>query len=182
MRVGLSNPRYKDLKIAVRRRSTKSCIGSRKCRGVASAGSIQFPPLGGMLPATGFWVAGRPTPPTQRSARHGRFHRDAGILPHHGNSAAEAAGCSLSTIAPARRRSPSSASRSRGSSFPNMRSDRPALVRAVGPRDALPDRRRGGRREARRSGQRLAPHRVFSERAGDADHRDAGDPHRRAIR
>jgi putative ABC transport system permease protein len=62
MRVGLSNPRYKDSKIAV------AAIDEMLQRiaqvpGVVSTGSIQFPPLGGVLPATGFWIAGRPTPP-----------------------------------------------------------------------------------------------------------------------
>jgi putative ABC transport system permease protein len=62
MRVGLSNPRYKDSNIAV------AAIDEMLQRiaqvpGVVSTGSIQFPPLGGVLPATGFWIAGRPTPP-----------------------------------------------------------------------------------------------------------------------
>ncbi len=62
MRVGLSNPRYKDLKIAA---AGVDEILHRIAQvpGVVSTGSIQFPPLGGLLPATGFWVAGRPTPP-----------------------------------------------------------------------------------------------------------------------
>jgi putative ABC transport system permease protein len=61
MRVGLSNPRYRDLKIAA---AGLDEILQRieRVPGVASVGSIQFPPLGGLLPATGFWVAGRPTP------------------------------------------------------------------------------------------------------------------------
>jgi putative ABC transport system permease protein len=62
MRIGLSNPRYKkDLKVAS---AGLDEILHRisQVPGVVSAGSIQFPPLGGLLPATGFWVAGRPTP------------------------------------------------------------------------------------------------------------------------
>jgi putative ABC transport system permease protein len=61
MRIGLSNPRYKDLKIAS---SGLDEILRRIAQvpGVVSTGSIQFPPLGGLLPATGFWVAGRPVP------------------------------------------------------------------------------------------------------------------------
>ncbi len=61
MRIGLTNPRYRDLK------ATSSGLDEILHRiaqvpGVVSTGSIQFPPLGGVLPATGFWVAGRPTP------------------------------------------------------------------------------------------------------------------------
>jgi putative ABC transport system permease protein len=61
MRIGLSNPRYKDLKVAS---AGLDEILHRIAQvpGVASTGSIQFPPLGGLLPATGFWVAGRPIP------------------------------------------------------------------------------------------------------------------------
>jgi putative ABC transport system permease protein len=61
MRIGLSNPRYKDLKVAS---AGLDEILHRIAQvpGVASTGSIQFPPLGGLLPATGFWVAGRPVP------------------------------------------------------------------------------------------------------------------------
>ena len=62
MRIGLSNPRYKkDLKLAS---AGLDEILQRIAQvpGVVSTGSIQFPPLGGMLPATGYWVAGRPTP------------------------------------------------------------------------------------------------------------------------
>jgi putative ABC transport system permease protein len=62
MRIGLSNPRYKkDLKLAsVGLDEILQRIA--QVPGVVSTGSIQFPPLGGMLPATGYWVAGRPTP------------------------------------------------------------------------------------------------------------------------
>jgi putative ABC transport system permease protein len=62
MRIGLSNPRYKkDLKLAS---AGLDEILQRIAQvpGVVSTGSIQFPPLGGLLPATGYWVAGRPTP------------------------------------------------------------------------------------------------------------------------
>jgi len=61
MRIGLSAARYKDLKKAS---AAVDEILHRleQVAGVASAGSIQFPPLGGLLPATGFWVAGRPLP------------------------------------------------------------------------------------------------------------------------
>ena len=61
MRIGLTNPRYSDLKA---RSSGLDEILHRIAQvpGVVSTGSIQFPPLGGILPATGFWVAGRPTP------------------------------------------------------------------------------------------------------------------------
>jgi putative ABC transport system permease protein len=62
MRIGLSDPRYKkDLKVAS---AGLDEILHRIAQvpGVVSTGSIQFPPLGGLLPATGFWVAGRPTP------------------------------------------------------------------------------------------------------------------------
>jgi putative ABC transport system permease protein len=61
MRIGLSNPRYKDSKTAS---AALDEILHRIAQvpGVASTGSIQFPPLGGLLPATGFWVAGRPIP------------------------------------------------------------------------------------------------------------------------
>jgi putative ABC transport system permease protein len=61
MRIGLSSPRYKDLKVAS---AGLDEILHRIAQvpGVASTGSIQFPPLGGLLPATGFWVAGRPIP------------------------------------------------------------------------------------------------------------------------
>ena len=61
MRIGLSDPRYKDLKVAsgaldeILRRI-------ERVPGVSSAGSIQFAPLGGLLPATSFHVIGRPTP------------------------------------------------------------------------------------------------------------------------
>ena len=61
MSIGLNNPRYKDLKVAsnaldeVLRRI-------ERVPGVASAGSIQFAPLGGLLPATIYHVAGRPAP------------------------------------------------------------------------------------------------------------------------
>ena len=66
MRIGLSNPRYKDLKLAS---AGLDEILHRIAQvpGVASTGSIQFPPLGGLLPATGFWVAGRPS--SQRRAK-----------------------------------------------------------------------------------------------------------------
>ena len=62
MRIGLSNARYKkDLKVAS---AGLDEILQRIAQvpGVVSTGSIQFPPLGGLLPATGYWVAGRPTP------------------------------------------------------------------------------------------------------------------------
>jgi len=61
LRIGLSDPRYHDLKKAS---AALDEILQRIARvpGVVSAGSIQFPPLGGLLPGTGFWVAGRPTP------------------------------------------------------------------------------------------------------------------------
>jgi putative ABC transport system permease protein len=61
MRIGLSNPRYGDLKIAANGLD-EILHRIEQLPGVASAGSIQFPPLGGLLPGTGFWVAGRPTP------------------------------------------------------------------------------------------------------------------------
>jgi putative ABC transport system permease protein len=61
MRIVLSNPKYSDLKTAS---ASLDEILHRIAQvpGVASTGSIQFPPLGGILAATGFWVAGRPTP------------------------------------------------------------------------------------------------------------------------
>ncbi len=61
MRIGLSNPRYGDLRIAANGLD-EILHRIEQLPGVASAGSIQFPPLGGLLPGTGFWVAGRPTP------------------------------------------------------------------------------------------------------------------------
>ena len=70
MRVGLSNPRYKDSKLAV---SAIDEILHRIAQvpGVVSTGSIQFPPLGGVLPATGYWIAGRPTPPPSEAPATG---------------------------------------------------------------------------------------------------------------
>ncbi len=61
MRLGFSNARYKDVNQAS---AALDHILHRleQVPGVASAGSIQFPPLGGLLPGTGFWVAGRPIP------------------------------------------------------------------------------------------------------------------------
>jgi putative ABC transport system permease protein len=61
MRIGLSAPRYKDLKTAA---AALDEILHRieQVPGVRSTGSIQFPPLSGLLAATGFWVAGRPAP------------------------------------------------------------------------------------------------------------------------
>jgi putative ABC transport system permease protein len=61
MRIGLSDPRYKDLKTASN--ALDEILGRiERVPGVSSAGSIQFAPLGGLLPATSFHVAGRPTP------------------------------------------------------------------------------------------------------------------------
>jgi putative ABC transport system permease protein len=70
MRVGLSNPRYKDSKLAV---SAIDEILHRIAQvpGVVSTGSIQFPPLGGVLPATGYWIAGRPAPPPSEAPATG---------------------------------------------------------------------------------------------------------------
>ena len=61
MRIGLSNARYNDLKKAS---AALDDILHRieQVPGVSSAGSIQFPPLSGLLSVTGFWVAGRPVP------------------------------------------------------------------------------------------------------------------------
>ena len=58
--------RYSELDKASARAGRRCCTASQ-VPGVASAGSIQFPPLGGMLPATGFWVAGRPVPKTSEA-------------------------------------------------------------------------------------------------------------------
>jgi putative ABC transport system permease protein len=61
LRIGLSAPRYKDLKVAAAGLD-EILHRIEQVPGVASVGSIQFPPLGGVLPGTDFWVAGRPTP------------------------------------------------------------------------------------------------------------------------
>lgn len=61
MRLGLSNPRYGNLKTASEALDEMLHRISQVPQ-VSSAGSIQFPPLGGLLPGTGFWVVGRPTP------------------------------------------------------------------------------------------------------------------------
>jgi putative ABC transport system permease protein len=61
MRIGLTGPRYG--------KPEQSSAGLleivrriEQVPGVASAGSIQWPPLSGLGSATGFWVASRPTP------------------------------------------------------------------------------------------------------------------------
>ena len=61
MRIGLSNARYPN--------GQKADAGLleilhriEQVPGVAAAGSIAFPPLGGLLPGTGYWVANRPVP------------------------------------------------------------------------------------------------------------------------
>jgi putative ABC transport system permease protein len=61
MRIALSNPKYKDLKVASKGLD-EILHRVAEVPGVASVGSIQFPPLSGLLSVTGFWVAGRPTP------------------------------------------------------------------------------------------------------------------------
>jgi putative ABC transport system permease protein len=70
MRLGLSDPRYQNLKTAS---TSLDEILSRieRVPGVISTGSIQFPPLGGLLPSTGFWVAGRPVPNPAEAASTG---------------------------------------------------------------------------------------------------------------
>lgn len=68
MQVGLSDPRYKDSKLAVAA-FDEMLNRIAQVPGVISTGSIQFPPLGGLLPGTGYWIAGRPTPrPTDAPA------------------------------------------------------------------------------------------------------------------
>jgi predicted permease len=61
MHIGLSSSRYSN--------ERQSAAGLdeivrriEQVPGASSVGSIQFPPLGGLLPATGYWVIGRPTP------------------------------------------------------------------------------------------------------------------------
>ncbi len=83
MRIGLSNPRYKDLKVAS---AGLDEILHRIAQvpGVASTGSIQFPPLGGLLPATGFWVAGRPVPNPSEAPVTGVSIVTAGYFPTMG--------------------------------------------------------------------------------------------------
>jgi putative ABC transport system permease protein len=61
MRIGLSNPNYKNSK-TISAALDEILQRIAQVPGVVSTGSIQFPPLGGILPATGFWVAGRPAP------------------------------------------------------------------------------------------------------------------------
>jgi putative ABC transport system permease protein len=61
LRLNLTSPRYKD------DQATAVGLGEILHRiesipGVQSAGSIHFPPLGGLRSATGFYVAGRPVP------------------------------------------------------------------------------------------------------------------------
>jgi putative ABC transport system permease protein len=61
LRVGLFSKRYKDdQQTAAGLDEIMSRL--RRIPGVVSVGSIQFPPLGGLISATGFWVAGRPVP------------------------------------------------------------------------------------------------------------------------
>src|SRR5229473_2277419 len=61
MRIGLTGPRY-----AKPEQSSAGLLEIvrriEQVPGVASAGSIQWPPLSGLRSATGFWVASRPTP------------------------------------------------------------------------------------------------------------------------
>jgi putative ABC transport system permease protein len=61
MRIGLTSTRYANLQ----QTSTALLEIIRRIEqvpGVASVGSIQFPPLSGLRSSTGFWVASRPTP------------------------------------------------------------------------------------------------------------------------
>ncbi len=61
MHIGLSSSRYaKPQQMAAGLEEIVQRI--QQVPGAVSAGSIQFPPLGGLLPATGFRVAGRPVP------------------------------------------------------------------------------------------------------------------------
>jgi putative ABC transport system permease protein len=61
MRIGLTSKRYANLQ------QTSAGLAEiirriEQVLGVASVGSIQWPPLSGLRSATGFWVASRPTP------------------------------------------------------------------------------------------------------------------------
>ena len=61
MRISLTNAKYKNPK-TISASLDEILQRIAQVPGVMSTGSIQFPPLGGILPATGFWVVGRPTP------------------------------------------------------------------------------------------------------------------------
>ena len=142
--MGLSNPRYKDSKAAA---AAVDEILHRIAQvpGVASTGSIQFPPLGALLPATGFWIAGRPTPPPSEAPVTGVSIVTPGYFPTMGIpllsgrmfTGGDRAGTPQVTII--------SQSLAR-QQFPNANPIGQSLYVQWG-RETLPDRRRGGRRE-----------------------------------
>jgi putative ABC transport system permease protein len=61
MSVGLTSARYKNLQ-QTSAGLLEICRRIEQVPGVASVGSVQWPPLSGLRSATGFWVASRPRP------------------------------------------------------------------------------------------------------------------------